>query len=90
MKNAIVITVTGVVLILATLILSSGHHSGRTFLGNIQAMEIVLAEGKYVPEFSLGNFYTPAHYEGRVTIPTKYPLVISLVVTAIGLVMMLT
>jgi hypothetical protein len=85
MKRAITITAVGIVLILASLIFSSGHHPQLTFLGNLQQMEIVLVEGKYVtsPRSFIG------HYQGRVGIPTKYPFIISVIITVAGLVMII-
>ena len=77
MKKGIILTATGIILMLATLILSSGNVPKRTFLGNIQAMELILVKGDYVEYFGL--------YEGRVAIPTRYPFILSLVVAIVGI-----
>lgn len=80
-KTGIVLTAIGVVLILATLIFSEGYDPSRTFLGNIQYMEIVLREGEYIRYYNL--------YIGRSTIPTKYPFLLSIIVAMIGIVMII-
>jgi hypothetical protein len=87
MKRAIIVISVGLVLILTTLVFSSGHDSRRTFLGNLQRMEIVIAEGEYVTE--PGKLFS-GHYEGRTTIPTKYPFILSVIVASTGIVMLVT
>lgn len=44
-------------------------------------MEIVLEEGKYVSGTDLYSF---GHYEGRVAIPLKYPLSLSVLLILLG------
>lgn len=84
MKRAIIVIAVGLVLILTTLVFSSGHVPQRTFLGNLQEMKIVIAEGEYVGQLFSG------HYEGRIAIPTKYPFILSVIVASIGIVMLVT
>ena len=100
MKSGIILSAVGIVLLLATLILSEGYDVKRPFLGNIQNMQIVIKEGvaTYYPEVKTGfvdrsnpfadhDAYTS--YEGRVEVGTRYPFLLSLVVTIAGIVVVL-
>jgi hypothetical protein len=86
MKKPVIIISIGLVLMISTLVFSSGHSSKRTFLGNLQQMEIVLVEGEYVT--GPGAWF--GHYEGGTRIPTKYPFIVSVIVTVTGVAMLIT
>ena len=80
-RNRGIITIlVGVGLIFISIFFSSGSHPKRDFIGNISRMEIVLAKGEYVS----GSGLYSGHYRGRVAIPLKYPLSLSVVLILLG------
>lgn len=85
MKNAIIVVAIGFVLIFTTLVFSTESRPQRSFLGNLQQMDFVIVEGEYVTEPGriLGQ------WEGRTTIPTKYPFMLSVIITVTGIVMLI-
>ena len=80
-RNKGIITILlGVGLLFISILFSSGYHPKRNFIGNIPRMKIVLDKGEYV----LGTGLYSGHYEGRVAIPLKYPLSLSVVLILLG------
>ena len=74
----IITILVGVGLLFISLFFSSGSNPRRDFLGNISVMEIVLDEGRYVSGTG------PYLNKGRVAIPLKYPLTLSVVLILLG------
>ena len=88
-RNRGIITILiGVGLLFISFVLSSGSQPKRDFLGNISKMEIVFVEGEYVTDPRFDDLYAEkplsGHYEGRVAIPLKYPLSLSVVLILLG------
>lgn len=99
-RNIGIITVlVGFGLIFISFIFSSGSYPDRTFIGNISRMEVVLKKGKYVDykyyDSDTGRVYVSntgrvyykepkGPYEGRIAIPLKYPLFLSVVLILVG------
>jgi len=80
-NKGIISILLGVGLLFVSIFFSSGYHPRLNFIGNIPRMKIVLDKGKYVAGTGL---YSTGHYEGRVTIPLKYPLFLSVVLILLG------
>ncbi len=93
-KNMGIITIlVGVGLLFISILFSSGSHPNRNFLGNISQMETVLAEGTYYSGSSaiysertqrLLLPSSPGGYAGRVAIPFKYSVSLSVLLILIG------
>jgi RNA polymerase subunit RPABC4/transcription elongation factor Spt4 len=83
MKNGVILTAIGLVLILTCFLFSDGGNSKRSFLQNIGDMSIEIAEGEYI---DTGDFST-SYSEDDLEIPIKYPLFLAIIVTATGIVM---
>jgi len=88
-KNKGIISIlVGIGLLFISIFFSSGSHPKLNLFGNISQMEIVLAEGNYV--YGKGHYVSAidllesGHYEGRVAIPLKYPLSLSVVLILLG------
>ena len=82
MRNKGIITIlVGIGVLLISIFFSSGSDPMFDFMGNISRMEIVLEEGKYVSGTGL---YSSGHYEGRIAIPLKYPLSLSVLLILLG------
>lgn len=87
-NKGIVAILVGVGLLFISIFFSSGSHPRSTLLGNISRMEIVFDEGRYV--YAKGNYVSgidllsTGHYEGRVAIPLRYPLSLSVVLILLG------
>ena len=87
-NKGIIAILVGVGLLFISIFFSSGSHPKLNLLGNISRMEIVLDKGNYV--FDKGNYVSgidllsTGHYEGRVAIPLKYPLSLSVVLILLG------
>jgi hypothetical protein len=72
-KNKGVIAIlVGIGLLFISIFFSSGSSSRYTFIGNISRMKIVLHRG------------TGRYHEGRVAVPLKYPLSLSVVLILLG------
>jgi hypothetical protein len=72
MKVGIIAVAAGTALMALTLFFSSGYHPMRGFLGNVQTMEIVFVEGRYVKGEGHSISDLLGHYEGRFAIPTRW------------------
>lgn len=84
MKGGIWTVAAGCALIVLALLFSSEYHPRRGVLGNLQAMEIAIIEGRYVTAEGQGFFRT-GHYEGRVAIPTRWLVALSALIIIGGL-----
>ena len=90
MRNlGIIMILVGIGVLLMSIIFSSGDRSNLSLIGNMHRMEIVLQKGKYVRHYPKGTFLRagtgPAgHYEGRVAIPLKYSLSMSVLFILLG------
>jgi Flp pilus assembly protein TadD len=84
--RTIILIATAITLIPLALLFSSSYKPRLGLIGNLQEMEIMLREGEWV-----ANSYVPlgGYMVGQVTIPTRYVLVLLLVITAAGFVNML-
>jgi len=80
-NKGIVVILVGVGLLFISFLFSSGSHPKQNLMSNISRMEIVLDKGKYVSGIGL---YSTGYYEGRVAIPLKYPLSLSVVLILLG------
>jgi len=81
-RNIGIITIlVGVGLLFISIFFSSRYLPKLNFIGNISRMEIVLDKGEYVSSTGL---YSDGHYEGKVAIPLKYPLSLSVVLILLG------
>ena len=91
----IVAILVGVGLLFISIFFSSGSQPKLNLLGNISRMKIVLNEGNYVLDkgnnvsekgniFSGIDLLSTGHYEGRVAIPLKYPLSLSVMLILLG------
>ena len=88
-RNKGIITIlVGFGLLFTSFIFSSGSYPDETFIGNISHMEIVLKKGKFINYKSYisgtGKLHYKGLYEGRVAIPLKYPLFLSVVLILVG------
>jgi len=83
MKNGVIVTAIGVVLILFCFIFSSGSNSKLSFIQNISRMNIEITEGEYIDTGDVSTSYI----EDGLEIPFKYPLFLAIIVTATGVVM---
>ena len=79
-NKGIIIILVGVGILLISIFFSSGYHRKRNFIGSISRMEIVLDKGKYVS----GTGLYSGHYKGKIAIPLKYPLSLSVVLILFG------
>jgi len=78
-RNKGIITIlVGIGLLLISIFFSSGYSHKRDLINNIPQMEIVFVPGEYVPDTAYG------HYEGRTSLPLKYPLSLSVVLILLG------
>lgn len=80
-NKGIIAILVGVGLLFISIFFSSGSHPKLNFIGNISRMKIVLDKGNYVSGTGL---YSTGHYEGRIAIPLKYPLSLSVVLILLG------
>ena len=90
-NQGIVLLLTGIGVLLISFLLASGYKQNRSLLNNIYHMEVVIAKGryKYIPprsRWELGKGY----YEGRIAIPLKYSIVVSIVLILFGTGIILT
>jgi hypothetical protein len=93
-RNAGILAILiGIGLILLSILFSTGSSPKMNLLGNISHMEIVLAEGNYVSDndsSDKGNYksgidlLSTGHYDGRVAVPLKFPLSVSVVLILFG------
>lgn len=80
MRNKGIITIlVGIGVLLISILFSSGSRPNSDLLYKIPELEIVLEGGEYV----LGTDLI-GHFEGRVAIPLKYPLSLSVLLILIG------
>jgi len=86
-NRGIIVILVGIGLLFISFFFSSGSHPKRSFLGNISRMEIVLDKGKYIRGTGL---YPTGHHEGKVAIPLKYPLSLSVMLILLGTGIVLT
>lgn len=100
MRNKGIITIlVGIGILFLSFIFSSGYDSKVGLIGSIPLMDVVLKEGELVPDHPkdaaerpyVGLFedeydlYVPNHhYEGRVTVPLKYSLSLSVLLVLLG------
>lgn len=96
----VISSLAGMGLLLISLTLSTGGYPSLSFIQNINHREIVVAEGEVVPEkrsFHTGPFGGRSSYvseesyvKGRMAVPLKYPLSLSvlLVLSGLGLVLL--
>lgn len=84
----IISILVGVGLLFISIFFSSGSQPNLNLLGNISRMEIVLNEGSYV--FDKGNYVSgiellsTGHHEGKIAIPIRYPLSLSVLLILLG------
>lgn len=96
-KNKGIISIlVGIGLLFISIFFSSGYQPDEDLIVNIYIMEIVLAKGNYVYDkghsvsdkghsvSEIDLFFPPGHYEGRVAIPMRYPLSLSVVLILFG------
>lgn len=82
MRNKGIITIlAGIAVLFISIFFSSGSHPKSDLIGKISQLEIVLEEGEYVSGTGL---FSIGHYEGRISIPLKYPLSLSTLLILIG------
>jgi hypothetical protein len=84
MKAGILAVAAGSALMVLSLLFSSGYYPRRGVLGNLHTMEIAIVDGLYVPGEGPG-LLSPGRYEGRVAIPTRWPVAVSSLVIIGGL-----
>ena len=87
-RNGIISILIGVGCFIVSILFSSGARPKLGVLANLPRMEIVIKEGTYIPSTEVDvaghKFYLAGHYDGRVTIPLKIPLSLSVVIILIG------
>ena len=92
-------SLAGAGILLISLVLSTGGYSSLSFMQNINHREIVISEGEVIPEkrssytgpFGSSSYVSEKSYvEGRIAIPLKYPLSLSvlLILSGLGLVLL--
>ena len=89
----IFMVLSGIGMLLVSIILSSGAHPKAGLLANFGRMVIVVDQGTWVPHDLHGVYpaSTPrGHYEGSVESPSKYPISVSVVLILIGAGVLLT
>lgn len=96
-NTGVVSTIVGIGIFLLSIVFSQGYSPESGFIRSLSNMEIVLIEGVYVEMAIEKNVNTnpllpvtpivivPEHYEGRVTIPLKYPISFSIIVILLGI-----
>lgn len=99
-EMGVILSLSGVCFLLLGLIFSSGGSPSLSFIQNIDHRSIVLSEGEFVPEereyypSPFGGTHSsvskPSYVKGRVAIPLKYPLSISvlLILSGTGLIVL--
>ena len=93
-RNAGILAIlVGIGLALLSILFSTGSNPKMNLFGNLSQMEIVLAEGNYVfdnDSAEKGSYKSgldlleTGHYEGRVVVPLKFSLSVSVVLVLIG------
>lgn len=89
-KNIGVISILiGVGFLLISILFSSGYSSEAGFMQSLSYMEMVFIEGDYIKAefgYQSGSYQmiTDGHYDGRVAIPLKYLVSISIIITLFG------
>ena len=86
-RNGIIAILVGIGLLLVSGLFSSGYSPKAGIVASIPQMRIVFVKGRYVHS---GDLYSLGHYEGRVALPLKYPLSLSVVIILLGTGVVLT
>lgn len=97
-RNGVILSILGVGVFIIGLTFSSGGYSTLSFIQNIQYRESVFIEGTLVPKktetkraesfFGKPSYTTevvePSHYEGRIAVPFKYIVTLSVILVLLG------
>ena len=84
-NGSISLIMIGIAVVVLSLLFSSGYHPRLGFFGSIERMEVVLVKGTYRENiFHVLDQTIPGVWEGRVSIPIRYPLAVSVLLIVFG------
>lgn len=95
-KSGIIITLIGIGVFLISIFASEGYDQRRSIMGNMYSMEVVIYGGRVVyPVYPSSDTpgsqaerlskYSSPSIEGRLSIPLRYLLSLSTVITLVGI-----
>jgi hypothetical protein len=88
--GAILIAI-GIFIPLILIFFATGYNYKAGVFLNLQRMHFVILKGKYFPKFKYSGYSILylGYYEGRLTLPYKYVLVLGIIIIFIGSIMII-